>query len=369
MAAVLNRVRTLARFAENKRKYDEGCASFTADTWVHTPQGLKAIQQLNAGDRIYTRDEHHYSQQISTIERTFGRTAPGYYELNIAGTLIQATPEHPFWVQGRGWVNAVNLKPGIVLSAWSGDVVLDEVRYINQAVPVYNFKVTRASDLETLPVDDWSAYRPADTRKKTYDKDLNHRHANYFVSPLKLWVHNQNNDVCDLSQRRGQNEKRQVDEILDGLPNNKRERFAKLLDSNPDFKSFVLNDLDLAGAWNVLDDAGFDTSASTNLEYLKREQNNNLWTSTRRLNSAENALDHFNRHKNKFDDVNNLNDYLDLVYVYTKNTSSKILIKLRQNGDILKYDPEKNIFIVMDRNGTPRTMFKPSDGIEYWNRQ
>ena len=273
MAAVLNRVRTLARFAENKRKYDEGCASFTADTWVHTPQGLKAIQQLNAGDRIYTRDEHHYSQQISTIERTFGRTAPGYYELNIAGTLIQATPEHPFWVQGRGWVNTVNLKPGIVLSAWSGDVVLDEVRYINQAVPVYNFKV-KATELDTLQTNDWSAYRPADTRKKTRDKDLNHSQANYFISPLKLWVHNQNNDVCDLSQRRGQNEKRQVDEILDSLPNNKRERFAKLLDSNPDFKSSVLNDPDLAGAWNVLDDAGFDQVKSTDTVLL---QNILLW--------------------------------------------------------------------------------------------
>ena len=41
------------------------------------------------------------------------------------------------------------------------------------------------------------------------------------------------------------------------------------------------------------------------------------------------------------------------------------LTKVRPNGDILRYDPATNIFGVMDQFGSPRTMFKPTDGINY----
>jgi filamentous hemagglutinin len=45
------------------------------------------------------------------------------------------------------------------------------------------------------------------------------------------------------------------------------------------------------------------------------------------------------------------------------------LTKVRANGDILRYDPSTNIFGVMDQFGSPRTMFKPTDGIDYWKAQ
>jgi filamentous hemagglutinin len=44
-------------------------------------------------------------------------------------------------------------------------------------------------------------------------------------------------------------------------------------------------------------------------------------------------------------------------------------MKMRANGDILKYNPGTNTFGVMNSSGIPRTLFKPTDGLNYWLRQ
>ena len=234
LLSAVSKVRKLARFAEGKRKYDEGCASFTADTLIWTPEGFTAIQQLTVGDPIHNRSTTDYSDHQFPITQTFNRTAPGYYELTIAGTLVQATPEHPFWLQGQGWTKVVNLKPGNAIAAAGGDVLIDNIRYIHGATPVYNFSV--------------------DT------------HANYFVSPLKLWVHNTNGSKCQGAEARAAFEKAQLDKALSYLPPGKHERFLETLEQNPALKEAIVGepgtdntlpragDTRLADSWNRLDD-------------------------------------------------------------------------------------------------------------------
>jgi len=41
----------------------------------------------------------------------------------------------------------------------------------------------------------------------------------------------------------------------------------------------------------------------------------------------------------------------------------------RANGDTLIYDPKGNVFAVATKDGAPRTMFKPDDGMDYWRKQ
>ena len=41
----------------------------------------------------------------------------------------------------------------------------------------------------------------------------------------------------------------------------------------------------------------------------------------------------------------------------------------RPNGDRLLYDPRANLFAVFTREGAPRTVFKPNDGMAYWTEQ
>lgn len=52
-------------------------------------------------------------------------------------------------------------------------------------------------------------------------------------------------------------------------------------------------------------------------------------------------------------------EYVEGANSFMHNSPNGTLVKSRPNGDILKYDSKTNTFGVMDKNGNPRTMFKP----------
>lgn len=62
-------------------------------------------------------------------------------------------------------------------------------------------------------------------------------------------------------------------------------------------------------------------------------------------------------------------DYLTKVRAFTEATPRGTETVKRPNGDTLYYQAATNTFAVVDRNGVPRTMFKPDDGPAYWAQQ
>ena len=62
-------------------------------------------------------------------------------------------------------------------------------------------------------------------------------------------------------------------------------------------------------------------------------------------------------------------DYLAKVQAFTANPPRGTEKVKRPNGDTLYYQASSNTFAVTDRNGVPRTMFKPDDGVTYWTQQ
>ena len=62
-------------------------------------------------------------------------------------------------------------------------------------------------------------------------------------------------------------------------------------------------------------------------------------------------------------------DYLTKVRAFTEATPKGTETVKRPNGDTLFYQASTNTFAVVDRNGVPRTMFKPDDGPTYWAQQ
>lgn len=93
-----------------------------------------------------------------------------------------------------------------------------------------------------------------------------------------------------------------------------------------------------------------------------------IWTSTRDLTAEENARRHFERNGEAFG-ARTLDEFLARVHAFTGDPPSRALRLERANGDRLFYDPEDNVFAVVDRRGAPRTMFRPDDGMAYWERQ
>jgi Pretoxin HINT domain len=104
-----------------------GC--FVAGTKLWTPGGYRSIETLLPGDLVYSRDEWNPSAAVEAkvVEDVFTRFA-GILHLHLGGQVIGTSGEHPFYVDGRGWVPAGELHPGeYVLCADGSRVLVEEV--------------------------------------------------------------------------------------------------------------------------------------------------------------------------------------------------------------------------------------------------
>lgn len=93
-----------------------------------------------------------------------------------------------------------------------------------------------------------------------------------------------------------------------------------------------------------------------------------IWTQGRFQDSIISALDHYQRHGRQFG-ASGAIEYVDMTYDFVRNPPVGAIKKLRSNGDILIYHPGTNTFATVNSDGIARTMFKPDEGIDYWNRQ
>ncbi|MBX7248458.1 MAG: hypothetical protein K1X35_05325 [Caulobacteraceae bacterium] len=93
-----------------------------------------------------------------------------------------------------------------------------------------------------------------------------------------------------------------------------------------------------------------------------------LWTSNRKYSARQNAEYHFRRDGRDFG-ARNTEDYVRMAHAFIEHPPRGTLSLKRRNGDQLFYDPAGNTFVVADRKGAPRTMFKPRDGMAYWEKQ
>jgi hypothetical protein len=98
---------------------------FVAGTKVDTPQGPQEIQNLKAGDKIYTYNEKTGQVEIDEVVEATIRKQEAYGVVELSdGTKLEATPEHPFYLpKKKSWVGATKLKTGSVLLARSGKLV------------------------------------------------------------------------------------------------------------------------------------------------------------------------------------------------------------------------------------------------------
>jgi hypothetical protein len=94
-----------------------------------------------------------------------------------------------------------------------------------------------------------------------------------------------------------------------------------------------------------------------------------LWTSTNSRTGVQNAFDHFKKHGAEFPECPNAMQYAKRAWEFVTNPPAGTLTKLRPNGDVLFYNPATNTFAVRTADGSLRTMFRPTNGINYWNLQ
>lgn len=127
---------------------------FVAGTEVLTDRGLVPIEEIQVGDLVWAEDPDTGEKTLKPVVQLFVSETHELVRLVIEDEIILATPGHPFHVMGKGWVQAVDLEPGDLVTQKDGKLAtVYGVWYIYSENPitVYNFEV---ADFHTYFVGD-----------------------------------------------------------------------------------------------------------------------------------------------------------------------------------------------------------------------
>ena len=93
-----------------------------------------------------------------------------------------------------------------------------------------------------------------------------------------------------------------------------------------------------------------------------------MWSASRKNSAQVNAENAFRRNGAAFG-ARDLDDFVKKAHAFVDHPPKGTLTLTRANGDTLFYDPKANVFAVASKAGAPRTMFKPDEGMAYWEQQ
>lgn len=78
------------------------------------------------------------------------------------------------------------------------------------------------------------------------------------------------------------------------------------------------------------------------------------------------AFGHWKDHGHEFPELLNSKQYVEQTHNFFAGSRDQLLTKIRPNGEVLLYDVQANMFGAFTADGVPKTMFKPTEGIVYW---
>jgi hypothetical protein len=123
-----------------------GDACFVAGTPVWTGAGMRPIEQVAVGDAVpafdATRGFADGAIPIGRVAARGVRRVPDVIELVVGGETLVASPDHPFFVLGRGFLAAGALRPGDpIATADGGASPVERALWRHGEFTVYNFEV------------------------------------------------------------------------------------------------------------------------------------------------------------------------------------------------------------------------------------
>ena len=81
-----------------------------------TADGLKPIKTVEVGGAVWTRNNETGELALKPVARTFRKTSHTLVELTAGGETLITTREHPFCLNGHGWIRAGEIN---ILDRWS----------------------------------------------------------------------------------------------------------------------------------------------------------------------------------------------------------------------------------------------------------
>lgn len=153
-----------AEAAQITRSVEPGWC-FVAGTLVLTEKGLRPIEEIQIGDRVWARAEGSMELRLQPVLKLFRTPNQEVLRVRLLSQTgeveaIGVTTEHPFWVIGEGWVGAGHLRADDELLSASGQTLwVEDVQSVEGRQTVYNLEVASAHT--------------------------------YFVGESQAWVHNE----------------------------------------------------------------------------------------------------------------------------------------------------------------------------------
>lgn len=126
--------------------------SFTAGTPVETEDGAKPIETIREGDKVLGEDPETGEQGYYEVVSVRSHFKDEIVEVTIetdegeetTQEVMETTPDHPVYVEDKGWMWAENLEPGDRLrtaeDTWAEVVSIEHVQ-LDEPELVYNFTV------------------------------------------------------------------------------------------------------------------------------------------------------------------------------------------------------------------------------------
>ncbi len=114
---------------------------FGAGTTVRTLDGPRPVEAIRVGDRLLTQDTTTGALAFRPAVAIYHNPPSATLRIDLGGEAVVATGIHRFWIVGKGWVMARDLKPGDSVRALGGtsrvvSIMPDEVQ------PVFNLEVS-----------------------------------------------------------------------------------------------------------------------------------------------------------------------------------------------------------------------------------
>ena len=109
-----------------------------------TAGGLIAIENIKAGDRVLATDPDTRECIEKNVLETYVREVSRLVHLQIHGVELVTTSDHPFYVNGCGFLNAGELYVGAKMVTANGEIYQVErmsLEVVQEPQKVYNFQV------------------------------------------------------------------------------------------------------------------------------------------------------------------------------------------------------------------------------------
>ena len=125
---------------------------FIAGTLMVTGYGLSKIENIKPGDLVLSTNADTMETGYKKVFEKYVRKTRELVHIVVGGEKIVSTPDHPYFIVGRGFINAGQLCIGSPLQDADGKILEVEQIYKeyleeDEEVTVYNFQV-----------EDWHTY-------------------------------------------------------------------------------------------------------------------------------------------------------------------------------------------------------------------